>query len=144
MQRDQREQLVAVNEDAVAVHGEHAVAVAVEGEADRVTALHDRLGQRLDVGRTAAGVDVAPVRAHADRRDARAEALEDLRGDAVGRAMRAVEQHVQSVEAQRLEAVVQVAFVVLGSAGKSPDTTNRSGPQSLVLEVLLDRSFALV
>ena len=45
--RGERDQLVAVDDDAVAVDGQHAVAVAVEGEAGVVAALADGLGQRV-------------------------------------------------------------------------------------------------
>ena len=61
----------------------------------------------------AAGVDVAPVGAVGENRDVRAEAPEDLGGDAVGRAVGAVQQHVEPVEAQIAEARVQLAQVVL-------------------------------
>ena len=46
VQRRERHQLVAVDDLAGAVDGEHAVAVAVEGEADRVTAGAHPLGER--------------------------------------------------------------------------------------------------
>ena len=44
-------QLVAVDDRAGAVDRQHAVAVAVEREADVVAALDDRRGERVDVGR---------------------------------------------------------------------------------------------
>ena len=68
VQGGQRDQLVAVDDGAVAVDGQHAVAVAVEGEAEVVAARDDRLGERVDVGRAAAVVDVAPVGLVGDRR----------------------------------------------------------------------------
>ena len=66
MQGDQRHQLVAVDYDPVAVDGEDAVAVAVEGEA-RVVPVH-ALGQLLDVSRAAVQVDVAAVGLRPPRR----------------------------------------------------------------------------
>ena len=70
VQRRERQQLVAVDDRAAAVDREHAVAVAVEGEAERVPAREHPLGERLDVRRAAAGVDVAPVGRVGDHRHA--------------------------------------------------------------------------
>ena len=96
----EREQLVAVDDRAVAVDREHAVAVAVEGEAGVVAALAHRLGQHADVRRAAAVVDVAPVGLGVQQRHARAEAAEDLRRDHEGRAVGAVEDDVESREVE--------------------------------------------
>ena len=63
--------LVAVDEPAGRVDGQHPVGVAVEGEPDVGAARHDRAPQVLGVGRAAAGVDVGAVRLvveHLDRR----------------------------------------------------------------------------
>ena len=54
VERAQRDQLVAVHHLAAAVDGQHAVAVAVEGEAERRSRPSARLGERLDVRRAAA------------------------------------------------------------------------------------------
>ena len=88
----QRDQLVAVDDRAVAVDGQHAVAVAVEREAGVVVARGHRLAQRVEVRRAAAGVDVAPVGLGGDHVDVGAEAAEDLRRGLVGGAVGAVEQ----------------------------------------------------
>ena len=92
VQRGERDQLVAVDDRAVAVDGEHAVAVAVEREAGVVAALAHVRGERVDVRRAAAGVDVAAVGRVGEHVDVGAEAAEDLRRGAVGRAVGAVER----------------------------------------------------
>ena len=79
VQRRERDQLVAVDDGAVAVDREHAVAVAVEGEAGVVAPLAHRVGEALDVGGAAAVVDVAAVRVGREQVDLGAEAAEDLR-----------------------------------------------------------------
>ncbi len=116
VQRGERHQLVAVHDLPGAVHGEHAVAVAVEGEADGVAAREHVARELAHVGGAAAGVDVAPVGVLRDHRHVRAEAPEDLRRDAVGGAVGAVQQHVEPVEVELGEARVQLAQVVLPRA----------------------------
>ena len=60
-QRDRGDDLVAVDHAAVAADRQHAVAVAVEREADVVAARADALDDQLGVRRAAAGVDVDAV-----------------------------------------------------------------------------------
>ena len=120
----ERDQLVTVDDDPVTVDREHAVPVAVEGEARVVTARDDGLRQRLDVGRPDAVVDVAPVGLGSDRRDARAETAEDLRADPVGRSVGAVEQDVEPAEIERREALVERAQVVLLRAVQRADPSD--------------------
>src|SRR5439155_22364275 len=86
VQRGQRHQLIAVDNLPAPVDGEHAIAVAVEGEAQGVTAGDHLLGERVHVRGAAPCVDVAPVGTRGDHAYARAEASEDLGGDLVGRA----------------------------------------------------------
>ena len=66
-QREDGQDLVAVDDLAVRVDREAAVGVAVEGEADVGTVLEDCLLQHVEVGRAAAVVDVDPVGLRADR-----------------------------------------------------------------------------
>ena len=109
------DQLVAVVDAAVAVDREHAVAVAVEGEADLGLGGGDPLGERLDVGGAAAGVDVAPVGLDPDRLDLGAEALEDRRRGPVGGAVGAVEDDPAAGEVER-EGGLELAQVVVEAA----------------------------
>ena len=111
----QGDQLVAVVDAAVAVDRQHPVAVAVEGEADLGLGAGDALGQRLEVGGAAAGVDVAPVGLDADRLDLGAEALEDRRRGAVGGAVGAVEDDAAAGEVER-EGRLELAQVVVEAA----------------------------
>src|ERR1700759_174564 len=80
VQRGEGEPLVAVDRRARAVHREHAVAVAVEREAEVVAAVADGLNKRPEVGRPDAGVDVAPVGLDGEGGDLRAQAPEGLGG----------------------------------------------------------------
>ena len=62
------EDLVAVYLVPRAVHGEHAVAVAVEGDAEVELSAGHGAREKPEVGRAAAGVDVRPVGLVRDRR----------------------------------------------------------------------------
>ena len=62
----QGDQLVAVANPAVAVHRDHAVAVAVEGESDLGIAVRHSRREALGMRRAAALVDVPPVRLDGD------------------------------------------------------------------------------
>ena len=85
VQREDREDLVAVDRLAGAVDGEHPVAVAVERDAEVVAALADGLLEQREVGGAATLVDVLAVRFVADRGHLGAELLERLRRDSRSR-----------------------------------------------------------
>ena len=135
--RRQGDQLVAVVRAAGAVDGEHAVAVAVEGEADRRLGAGDRRGEAVEVGGAAAVVDVAPVGLGADRLDRGAEPLEDRRRGAEGGAVGAVEHHVLAGEVEGegglqrpqvvLEAAVQLAHAARARRRRA---RHRAAPRS--------------
>ena len=118
VQRRERDQLVAVDHGAGAIDREHAVAVAVEGQAERMPARAHLLAERGDMGRATALVDVAPVGACRHDGDVCAKAAEDLRGNLVGGAVGAVEQDVKPVETQLGEARLQLAQIVLVRAAQ--------------------------
>jgi hypothetical protein len=95
------------------VDHDQPVGVAVERDAD-VGAFLDHLGlDRLERGRADAIVDVEPVGADADRDDLGAQLPDRGRSDLVGRAVGAVDHHLERVEAdvvrQRLLDRVDVA-----------------------------------
>ena len=56
------EDLIAVDRLAGGGHGQHAVAVAVEGDAEVAAVLDDRAREQRQIGRAAAVVDVDAVR----------------------------------------------------------------------------------
>ena len=107
VQGGEGDELVAVDDGPGAVDRQHAVAVAVQREADRVAAVDDRLRQRVDVGRAAALVDVASVGGVVEGGHGGAEAAEDLGGDAVGGTVGAVQGDVEAGEVEVGEALVQ-------------------------------------
>ncbi len=120
---DDRHDLVAVDDLAGGVHGEAAVGVAVVGDADVGPDAHDMLGERVEVGRADAVVDVHAVRVGADHGDAGAGIAEGLGRDSGCRAVRAVEHDVDAVEAmrQRGEQVEDVAVLGVGEARDAAD-----------------------
>jgi len=81
----------------------------------------DPLGEDVRVRGAAGGVDVAPVRGVGESRDGGAKAPEDLRGDAIGGAVGAIERHVQALQIELAEARVQLAQVVLRRAAQLDD-----------------------
>ena len=74
VEREDRDDLVAVDNVALLVDGEHAVAVAVEGDPEVEAAVEDGALQEREVGRAAADIDVRAVGRVADRVDLRAAA----------------------------------------------------------------------
>ena len=88
MEREHGDDLVTVHLLAALVDREHAVAVAVEGDAEVAAARRARPAQQREVGGAAAVVDVRGRRARADRVHVGAEPLErggrDRRVRAVG------------------------------------------------------------
>ena len=76
VQREDRDDLVAVHHRAVAVDREHAVAVTIEGDAEIEPAVAHGLLQERKVRRAAPDVDVVAIRRVPDRRHVRAEAFE--------------------------------------------------------------------
>ena len=110
-EREDRDDLIAVDGRARLVDGEHPVAVPVEGDSEVEAAVADDLGERAQVGRAATDVDVRPVGRVADRRHVGAELLEGLRREAGVRAVRAVDRDAETAEigAEPLEDVLEVA-----------------------------------
>ncbi len=110
----QRQELVAVHHDALAVHGQQPVTVAVEGEPHVEAALGDPGRQLIHVGGAAAVVDVAPVGLGAHGLRLGPQAAEDLRSHAVGGAVGAVQQDLQPTQVEAAEAQLELAQVVAG------------------------------
>ncbi len=98
--RDQRHQLVAVENGAVFVGHDQPVGVAIERDPDIGAPRQHLPAHLLGRQRTAFAVDVEPVRRHRDREHLGAEFPEHGRGDLVGRAVRAIDDHAQPVEPQ--------------------------------------------
>ena len=144
MDRSERDQFVAVDYMPSSVRGEHSVGVAVEGKTEVVPALRHGGGERVDVGRADAVVDVASVGVDADRPDLRTQATEDLRRGAVGGPVRAVEQDVHAAQVEGVEPGVQLAQVVLERAVEVADTPHRAAGGRALLEQRLDLLLRLV
>ena len=110
-EREHGNDLVSVDDLPGLVHREHAVAVAVEGDAEVVGAVAHDVLQEGEVGRTAAHVDVRAVGRVRNRRHVRAEPLEDGGGDGRIRAVGAVDRDPEAGElgAEMLDEVLHVA-----------------------------------
>src|SRR6266508_3711554 len=103
--------LIAVDGAAVPVNGEHAIAVAVESDAQVESSVLDRLLQGAEIGGATADVDVRPVRLVSDRSHPGAELLE-RRGRETGiGAVCAVDADVQArqIGAESFDHVLEVA-----------------------------------
>ncbi len=84
---------------ALLVDDDQPVRVAVERDADVRPARDDCFLEQLRLGRSAVVVDVEAVGLHADRDDVGAELPQSVGRDMVGRAIRAIDDDLQAVEA---------------------------------------------
>ncbi len=100
-QRQHREELVAVDDLAGVVHGQAAVGVPVQGEADVRPVLEDGGLQHVQVGRAAPVVDVEAVRLGADRDHLGAGVAQRERTGDRGGAVRAVQDDLDALERAR-------------------------------------------
>src|SRR5215207_3590953 len=140
VEREDREDLVAVDDLAGAVHGEHAVAVSVEGHAEIRAGPDYLLLQQPEVGGTAADVDVRPIRLVCKRQDLGVEPLERGRGDPRVGAVRAVDGDREAPQ-RGPEPVENVLRVAVGGHADSIDRPSLA-PRRLLqqgLDLLLGR-----
>jgi hypothetical protein len=144
VQGGERDELVAVDDRPGAIDRQHAITVAVQREAERVAAVDDRPRERIDVGRAAALVDVAPVGSVVEGGHRGAEAAEDLGRDAIGRAVGAVQGDVEAGEVQVGEALVQRAQVVLLGPVQRAHAPDRRARRRWLLQARLDLRLDLV
>jgi hypothetical protein len=134
MQGRDRHDLVAVELAALRVDGQHAVAVPVERETDLGSMLGDGGGDVLEVGGSAAFVDVAAVGLGRDRDQIGAEPLEDGRCRPVGRTVRAVEDDLAALQVEfegageRAKVIVQGALELADSSRGRPGDRTRRDP----------------
>ena len=133
-EREDRDDLVAVDRRAVLVDREHAVAVAVEGDAEVVRAVAHNLLQRSEVRGAAADVDVGAVGRVGDRGHLGAESLEHARRDRRVGAVGAVDGDAQAREvgAEMLDDMLDVAV------GGRLDGLDRASTGPLGVEQRLD------
>ena len=96
--RNDEQQLITINNGARVIHHQHAVTVAVEGDTQVCFfSQHSRL-QRLHMRRAAVVVDVQTIRLGRQHRNVGAQLFEHTRGNLVGRAVGAVENHFQAAK----------------------------------------------
>ncbi len=112
----QQQDSVAVDDVAVLVREESAVGVAIEGDAHRGMANLDLRGDDLRVERTAVLVDVAAVGAGVGDDDFASEVREELRSNAGGGSVGAVDDDALAVEREARDGGEEEADVV-GAVG---------------------------
>ena len=123
VQREERQQHVAVDHGAVVVNGNDTVGVAVEGQPEVGLVRHDRARQLAGVGRAALVVDVRPIRRVVQRPHLGAESGQHLGGDGAGRTVGAVDDDMEAVEAAPLQRGDEVRLVELhGTGGVGTET----------------------
>src|SRR5262249_76554 len=110
-----REGVVSVPDLAGMVDRDEPVTVAVERKADRRFAGANLLLEIFAMERAAPGVDVGAVGSHADRQHAGAQTPEDLRRDAVGRAVGTVESDREAAEVEWKAGAQKVGVLALGA-----------------------------
>ena len=137
-ERQDREDLVAVERLAALVDGEHAVAVPVEGDAEMAPGFDHLVAQSNEVGGAAADVDVAPVRCDADCVHLGTQVRERPRSEARERAVRAIDADSQTREigAEALHDVVEVALACIVHALGGAAAADRSVEERLDLLLL--------
>src|SRR5579862_6328210 len=110
VEREDRDDLIAVDRLAVLVDGEHAITVAVERDAEVEASLAHGALQEREVGCAAADVDVRPVGRVGDRVHDRAAPGECVRRETRICAVRAVDGDAKAVEvaAEPFEDVLEV------------------------------------
>ena len=140
MEREDGDDLVAVDGVPVGVDREHAVAVPVEGDAEVQTGLCDSLLQSPEIGGAAAQVDVRSVRLVADGDDLRAQLLERPRSEAGVGAVRAVDPDPEAgqVRPEALDDVLEVAV------GRDADPVDLAAADRGSVEERLDLLLGLV
>ena len=106
--------LIAVDRLASLVDGEHAVAVAVEGDPEVESLRGDEPLQGSKVGRAATDVDVRAIGLRSDRVHLRAEVREGVRRDSGERTVRAVDA---DPKAREIRAEVRDDMIEVGIGG---------------------------
>ena len=96
--RNQRQDLVAVDQIAFFVGHDDAVRIAVERDAEIRAALSNLALHRFGEGRTAFVIDVHAVRLGPDFNDLRTKLPQNERRDLVGGAVRAIDDDSQAVQ----------------------------------------------
>ncbi len=141
-EREDRHDLVAVDDIAVRVDGEAAVGVSVVGDTHIGAGFEHGASQVVEVGRPDPVVDVHAVGRVADHGDASTRIREYLRRDAGGCAVGAVKHHVDALEAMR-QAGEQVQHVAVFGVGEPADAADRRARRRELLhrEVLFDTVF---
>jgi hypothetical protein len=136
-----RHDLVAVGHPAALVQDHHPVGIAIQADAHMRAMRHHRLGRRLGMRRPAMMVDVGPVRRHAHRDHLGPQFPQHLRRRAIGRAIGAVDHHLQPIQPQarrkaRLDELLIAAPPVLDPLGAAD--VFRLGGRDLALDHRLD------
>ena len=139
---EDRHDLVPVDHRAVRVYREAAISVTVVGDAEVGAVRQHRGREPVEVSRSDTVVDVGAVGIGTDDSNPGARIREHLRCYPRGRTVRAIQHHVQPVEAlgHRPEEVEHVTVFGIGEATDASDFDPR-GCQVLLAECRLDAVF---
>src|SRR5918993_2566451 len=147
IQRHEGHHLVAVDDPSVLVDHDQPVRISIERDPDVRAAGDDGLLQDLRVSRPTAGVDVEPVRLHAEGDNVGAQLPQGLGSDVVGGAVSAIDDDLEAVEPKpfresRLH-MVDIATAGIVDAPRAPDLVRRDELYA-GLDLPLDRLLGLV
>ena len=95
---NQRQQLIAVDHPPLLIGDDHAIGVAIQGDADIGAHLAHLLAHALRRGGAALVVDVVAVGLHPDLDHFRAQLPQRLRRHAIGRTVGTVDHHPQAIQ----------------------------------------------
>ena len=146
--RDQRHQLIAIENDATLVGDNQPVCVAIERDPDIGAARQHFAAHLLGRQRATVAVDVDPVRRHGDREHLGAEFPEHRRGDLIAGAMRAIDDDPHAIEPQPFGKALLDKFDVAAGRVVEPlgaTELGRGRPvRGAFSQALLDPRFELV
>jgi hypothetical protein len=136
------EDLVAIHDPAAAINGEHAVGIAIEGEAHAGAFGHHRLAQGLQVGAAAAQVDALPIRFAMEHGEVGAEGAKHAFAAGGGRAPAEIKHHLAAIEPGRAHAgdqAVAIGGQQVGALAQPAHATERTALGAFAVETRLDR-----
>src|SRR5882724_10746687 len=146
--RDQRHQLIAIEDVATFIGDDQPIGIAIEGNADIGATRQHLAPHLLGRQRSALAIDVQTIGRYADREHLGAEFPEYRRGDLVGGTMGAVDDDTQTIEPQSAgKALLDELDVAAAGVIEALDPAELGGdgaPARSLLEVRFDLQLELV
>ena len=136
------EDLVAIHHPAAAIHGEHAVGIAIEGKTHAGPLGQHRLAQGLQVGTAAAQVDPLPIRLAMEHGEIGAEGPKHALAAGRGRAPAEIEHQLAAIEPGTGHAgdqAVPIGGQEIGAMAHQAHATKRAALAACAMEARLNR-----